>query len=167
MDGLGLSVESNGHDLGGTLPVSLPRIRVGRRADLDAIYGLDLITFGEDAFSHRSIANSLRSRSQTILVAEVDDIIIGAAIVQFVRSIARLNSFAVSKYSRRRGIGSTLLNAVEVCAWNNDALSINLEVRADNIGAITFYESHCYVKIGRRSGYYKDGTDAIRYQKVL
>lgn len=167
MDGLGLSVESNGHDLGGTLPVSLPRVRIGRRADLDAIYGLDLITFGEDAFSRRSIKNSLLSVSQIVFVAEYEDIIIGAAIVQFIRRAARLNSLAVCQYSRSLGIGSDLLTSAEEWSRLRGSLSIRLEVRADNHTAIAFYEARGYVRIGRKKYYYKDSTDAIRYQKVL
>ena len=42
-----------------------------------------------------------------------------------------------------------------------------LEVREDNTAAIRLYESSGWVRIGRRNGYYGDGTAALTFRRTL
>lgn len=69
---------------------------------------------------------------------------------------------------RRCGLARALVEAgldqlrqeggIEIC---------HLEVRLDNRGAIALYEALGFAQIGRRKGYYRDGTDALLYAKSL
>jgi [ribosomal protein S18]-alanine N-acetyltransferase len=63
-------------------------------------------------------------------------------------------NFAVRKDTRRQGAGALLLNEVLAWAKNIHAEKIYLEVRASNLPARTFYESHGFRETGRRPRYY-------------
>ena len=66
-------------------------------------------------------------------------------------SIQRLNerrlhvaNFAVSKASRKKGVGSLLIKTVEEFAKENIYCALDLFVTRDNISAVSFYQSHGY-----------------------
>ena len=44
---------------------------------------------------------------------------------------------------------------------------MRLEVQPGNRAAIARYEKSGYRRTGRLPGYYNDGSDALRYEKVL
>jgi ribosomal-protein-alanine N-acetyltransferase len=80
---------------------------------------------------------------------------------------AELLRLAVLPEERRRGIARALVAegierllaaGVQVCF---------LEVRADNGPAIALYERLGFARIGRRRGYYRDGSDALRFALEL
>ena len=67
-------------------------------------------------------------------------------------------SMAVRPESRRRGIGTRLIEEVTAyCAGK----SLRLEVRASNLGAIQFYLKLGFHKRAIVPGYYHDGEDAF------
>jgi ribosomal protein S18 acetylase RimI-like enzyme len=80
---------------------------------------------------------------------------------------ARLYSIAVSREATGRGVGSLLLEAVEEEARRRGCHRVHLEVRADNPGAISFYERSGYRRIGHRPGYYQDGATAHLFSRAL
>lgn len=151
----------------GTSTISLPRIRVGRRADLDDIYALDQRVFAIDHFPRRSIRNSLMSKNQIVLVAEIDNKLVGTSTMFFHRLVARLYSIAVVPERQCRGIGRLILTTAEKWARHRNAVVMRLEVRDDNDRAISFYRSAGYTAFCRRIHYYRDGNDAIRFEKRL
>jgi ribosomal-protein-alanine acetyltransferase len=62
---------------------------------------------------------------------------------------------------RRHGFGRRLMLVAEDHAREMAGESLTLEVRTDNAAAIAMYEALEYELVGRRSGYYTDGTDAL------
>jgi ribosomal-protein-alanine N-acetyltransferase len=80
---------------------------------------------------------------------------------------AELLRLAVVPGERRRGIAQALVaeglerlerEGVQVCF---------LEVRVDNVSAVALYERLGFARIGRRRGYYRDGTDALIFALEL
>jgi len=62
---------------------------------------------------------------------------------------------------RRRGVGRILVGSV-LHEWRKRNIVRGfLEVRADNQPAIRLYSGLSWRPVGRRAGYYPDGTDAI------
>ena len=73
---------------------------------------------------------------------------------------ASVHNIGVDPAWRRKGIGRALLEALLAVA-DQRGLPVFLEVRTDNIPAITLYETHGFTRIGLRRKYYQpSGADA-------
>jgi ribosomal-protein-alanine N-acetyltransferase len=68
-------------------------------------------------------------------------------------------NFAVRPDRRHRGIGRRLLEKALEWGRSFEAENALLEVRASNLGALSFYEQQGFVAIGRRKGYYRAPVD--------
>lgn len=75
---------------------------------------------------------------------------------------AHLILLAVSPGARRRGLGTRLLDYLEAMARTAGITTIQLEVRADNVEARTFYRGRGYRETERLRGYYQGREDAVR-----
>lgn len=75
---------------------------------------------------------------------------------------AEINQFEVDSFHRNCGIGTILLekmiNAVEK--------DITLEVKKDNISAISLYKKYNFVEVAFRKGYY-NGVDGILMERKV
>ncbi|NHF73968.1 ribosomal protein S18-alanine N-acetyltransferase [Paracoccus xiamenensis] len=80
---------------------------------------------------------------------------------------AELLTLAVSPHSRRRGLGSRLLQAFEDAAVARMASTAFLEVASDNSAARALYASANWQNAGRRRNYYAAGIDAVVMRKDL
>jgi len=67
----------------------------------------------------------------------------------------------VSPQHRRAGLGTRLFDGLRRWADAVGCPTVTLEVRADNAAALALYHRAGLVEVGRRAGYYPDGTDAI------
>ncbi|MBZ0147275.1 MAG: GNAT family N-acetyltransferase [Pseudorhodoplanes sp.] len=145
------------------------RIRKGRLADIDALLVLEQSVFTVDHLSRRSFRNFLTSPCSVLLVADEGGGISGYVHVLFrPRSrAARLYSIGVAARAAGRGIGIALLKAGEQAARKRRTTLMRLEVQSGNRAAIARYEKSGYRRTGRLSGYYNDGSDALRYEKLL
>lgn len=69
---------------------------------------------------------------------------------------------------RGRGLAKRQLTDFESHSKERwQAKTVMLEVRPTNVSAIRLYESLFYTKIGTRKRYYKDGEDALIYEKAV
>lgn len=154
-----------------------PKLRRGRRSDLEALFALERELFKSQFFaghliSRTSFRRLLASPSATFIVAEAGAQI-GAQVGAYVLVLYRANSPAARIYSigvaarfRRRGLARSLVAAAEHDAVGRGRKAMRLEVRADDRGTIALYESSGYRRIGRAPGYY-GGVDALRLEKAL
>jgi ribosomal protein S18 acetylase RimI-like enzyme len=150
-----------------------PKLRRGRRGDLDTLVALERELFNSHLFaghliSRASFRRLLASPSATFIVAEV-----GAQITGYLMALYRANSRAARIYSigvtarfRRRGLARMLVAAAEKDAVRRGRKAMRLEVRANDRGTIALYESSGYRRVGRALGYY-GGVDALRLEKAL
>ena len=138
-------------------------IRPATAGDLDAVVELELTCLGADAWSRGLVEQGIAAALPTVsyLVAEVDGVVVGHAVVSVAGDDAELQRIAVDGAYRRRGLAGELLTAVESRAAADGATRLLLEVREDNTTAAAFYESRCFVEVGRRRGYYRDGAAAV------
>jgi ribosomal protein S18 acetylase RimI-like enzyme len=145
------------------------RIRRATLADLDALVALERSAFTTDHLSRRQYRHHIASASARVLAAIDASGLLGKAVVFFRSnsSAARLYSIAVAHAARGRGIGEALLAAAESAAQKHGCPRLRLEVRQDNAGAIRLYERHGYQRFGAYAGFYEDGADAWRYEKML
>jgi ribosomal protein S18 acetylase RimI-like enzyme len=146
------------------------KLRRGKMADLDALIALERRYFTSDhQISRRSFRHFIASPKSTLIVAEVERKLAGCVLVNYRRGsrLARLYTIAVGPEFQRRGIARRLLAAAEQDAIQRGRSVMRLEVRADDTGAITLYETSGYRRFGRRPRYYDSRIDALRFDRVL
>lgn len=146
------------------------KLRRGRVADLEALTALERRYFTSDhQISRRSFRHFIASPKSTLIVAELDRQLAGCVLVNYRRGsrLARLYTIAVDREFQRRGIARRLLAAAEQDAIQRGRSVMRLEVRADDTGAITLYETSGYRRFGRRPRYYDGRIDALRFDKAL
>ncbi len=144
-------------------------IRLAGPADLDDLVVLEQRCFDSDRISRRQFRYLLSKGNAAILVAELDSALCGDAVLLFSRatSVARLYSIAVLGEYRERGLGRSLMKAAEREAWAHQRAYLRLEVRKDNLPAVSLYESLGYRRLGESPDYYDDHMDAWRLEKSL
>ena len=69
-------------------------------------------------------------------------------------------NLAVAKGNRRRGEGTALSRQMMNSFAMRGVQRVFLEVRESNLGAIAFYESLGFRRVGRRQGYYQQPAEA-------
>lgn len=144
-------------------------LRPARPGDLAALVALEQATFAYDRMSPRQFRRHLASANALMLVAEAAGELLGSGLLFLRRhsDTARLYSLATAAAARGRGVGRTLLRAIEAQAIARGIRRIRLEVRRDNAAAVALYEGHGYRRIAALDAYYDDGADAWRYEKTL
>jgi ribosomal-protein-alanine N-acetyltransferase len=87
---------------------------------------------------------------------------IGFALWRVAADEGELLTIAVDAGHRRRGAGRSLLEAVIERAGTGGAVTLFLEVGADNPAACSLYEQKDFRIVGKRTGYYRrsDGPSA-------
>jgi len=94
-------------------------------------------------------------------VVEVDGLVVGFALYRLVAGEGELLNLAVDPQWRRRGVASSLLEAIlgEAELWH-------LEVRVSNQGARELYLAKGFIEVGRREKYYADGEAAVLMSRM-
>lgn len=142
-------------------------LRRADESDLDAIMRLETGIFASDAWSRGSVRSELTGIHTHYLVAHRrndSSVIDGYAGLMAPRGAqdADIQTIAVAAEARRNGIGRALVEELMAEAVRRGALSVFLEVRADNPGAHALYRLLGFEEIGLRQRYYQpDGIDAV------
>ncbi|MEV5742189.1 ribosomal protein S18-alanine N-acetyltransferase [Microbispora rosea] len=137
--------------------------------DLPAVMDIERTTFPADAWSEAMMRGELADQPRTrhYVVAEVGDRVVGYAGLAAAGDQADVQTIAVLADHRRAGVGTALMDALLTEAARRGAVSVFLEVRADNPPAQAMYERFGFRRLGLRRRYYEDGTDAITMVKDL
>lgn len=150
--------------------IILPTIRLAAAADAEAIalMSRDHIEHGLGwSWTPRRVLKSIEEGSTNVAVLHEDGAILGFGIMSYGEVKAHLSLLCVAPDRRQRGLGAALLMWLEKCALTAGLERIQLEARADNPGAIAFYQDQGYSAIGSVAGYYRGEVDALRLQKML
>jgi ribosomal-protein-alanine N-acetyltransferase len=142
-------------------------------ADLAGIMAIETETFATDAWSPKSMRAELMSAHTYYLVAvRADDPskVDGYAGLLAPQGAgdADIQTIAVAGSARRHGLGRTLMRQLMTEARQRGAVRIFLDVRADNPGAQSLYETLGFEPIAVRPGYYQpDDVDAVVMRHTL
>jgi ribosomal-protein-alanine N-acetyltransferase len=150
--------------------VSLPAIRLAKFSDAEAIARMsrDHIEYGLDwGWSPTRVIRNMRDRSTNIAVMQQGGILLGFGIMRYADVRAHLLLLAVHPQRRRRGLATALLNWLEAVARTAAIQTIRVEARAENAGALAFYQSRGYAQTDRIAGYYRGVEDGVRLEKAL
>ncbi|WP_432869770.1 ribosomal protein S18-alanine N-acetyltransferase [Microbispora rosea] len=137
--------------------------------DLPVVMDIERTTFPADAWSEAMMRGELADQPRTrhYVVAEVGERVVGYAGLAAAGDQADVQTIAVLADHRRAGVGTALMDALLTEAARRGAVSVFLEVRADNPPAQAMYERFGFRRLGLRRRYYEDGTDAITMVKDL
>lgn len=132
-------------------------------------------------YSHapdRSIMAMLREPSAKALVAEVDGVLLGFAVVSFQSigrafgpweqpSVASLDAMAVRPDAQGRGVGRALLGSAEDMARKQGAVCMTLRTATLNIRALSLFRAVGYQATVEIASFYRDGQPALAMTKLL
>lgn len=124
-----------------------PMIRSYRPEDRESLIRLWSETFPDDPprnAPERMITNKARVQPHLLLVALLQDQLVGAVMVGFDGTRGWIHHLAVDQRFRLRGIGAALIRAAEDGLRELGCPKVNLQVRATNAGVIRFYEAVGY-----------------------
>lgn len=143
------------------------RIERANACDLEQIENI------ESSLEHRILSYDILSSTFAkdtyyYFVASINNNIVGYISAELLVDHFDILAIAVLKSYRRQNIGAMLLNKlIDVCKELN-IQDIFLEVRCNNLSAITFYEKAGFEKISTRKKYYADtNEDAYIYKIVV
>jgi len=145
------------------------RLRRAMASDLPALLVLENASFTDHKLNERRLRHWISAGNGILLLAMHGATLLGACLVlrRADSRAARLYSIAISSAARGQGLGGKLLHRAEALARAEGCLSMRLEVSAGNHVAIGLYQKRGYRIFGRKPGYYEDGHDALRMQKIL
>jgi ribosomal protein S18 acetylase RimI-like enzyme len=123
-------------------------VRSFRQTDRLALTRLWQEVFPDDpprSAPERMIAGALGARPETLLlIAELDDALVGAVIAGFDGVRGWIYHLAVARAHRRHGVATRLMRAAEAALRALGCPKINLQVRATNPEAVAFYRQLGY-----------------------
>ena len=120
----------------------------------------------DNFWTYNIFKSELNNKNSKIIVAKLNDEIIGFASLSIVLDIAEITNIVVKKAFRGKGFSVLLLQKLINIAKKNNCKYINLEVNSNNIVAINLYKKFEFKQVGLRKNYYSNG-DAILMTKCL
>jgi ribosomal-protein-alanine acetyltransferase len=135
--------------------------------DLSRIVAIERQCFGEDAWPRALFENYASSRSRLFLVAVVENTIAGYAVASVERGRTELDSIAVARRYRGRGIARRLLADIRRKVIGAGVTTMALMVRTDNTQAIRLYRQLGFIRTRTVPAYYEDGAAAWRMRAVI
>jgi ribosomal protein S18 acetylase RimI-like enzyme len=137
---------------------------------LDKLYEIEKQSFQREAFSKRLIGYLLKDYNAINLVARLDGEIVGFAIGRIEEEAGMLYGHVFTLETlpsyRHKGVGQKLLNLLEDMFSARGAVESRLEVREDNLAAISLYLKLGYEKANKIEGYYGNATGFF-FKKIL
>ena len=112
-----------------------------------------------DPWTERSVTDLISTEGAMCFVATEEDRVCGYVIGRLIAPEGEIYRVAVLPEYRRRGLAYRLLDYSVKCSLGKGLESLFLEVRSQNIAAISLYTAYGFRKIGIRKNYYKNPTD--------
>ena len=130
-------------------------LRRARSGDLPEIMSIERGSF-RHPWSGETFADLLGRPGADVLVATLNDGIVGYAVLAARVGDTELANLAVDPGHRRRGIASALLRGCVDMVRDRGERWILLAARVSNEAAAGMYEKFGFREIGRHAGYYRD-----------
>lgn len=141
--------------------MTVVELRSAVGSDVGPIADLERATFGPDAWSEQAVAEELAAPGRSSVVALHGGDLLGYAVTRTVGDVADLQRVVVAPTARRRGLGTRMVRELLDGAARQGAQRVLLEVSEANAAALGCYRAMGFREIDRRTGYYRDGTDAL------
>ena len=138
------------------------KLRAYHAADFQTLYEMDQSCFPPGvSYSRQELEKFINHGGSKTWVAEEGQAIVGFLIADREPGhVGHIVTIDVDAAWRRRGVGTTLMDAGEDWARRLSLELVYLETAEDNIPAQAFYEARGYVKYEKLDRYYGEGTAA-------
>jgi len=140
-------------------------LRRCKKEDLDQVLQIERICF-KHPYDYLTFLYFLMREPDGFYVAEENGRIIGYVISSVRGSKGTIISIAVIPEFRRKGIGSKLMRE-SLNFLSKRVNHVELQVKTNNIEAISFYKKLGFEEIGLVPNYYPDGQDALVMSKNI
>lgn len=118
--------------------------------------------------SSTTLSSTLTENTYYYFVAKINNTVVGYLSAELLVDHFDLLAIAVVKKFRRQNIATHLLDELFNLCIELNITNIFLEVRQNNLSAISFYEKVGFEKISTRKNYYTDtNEDAYIYKQVM
>ena len=134
--------------------------------DVGSVFGI-LSSEKNGDWTYEQLEHSLRLENVLCYVAKNDDKVLGFVLIEETPYDFDILEIVVDQELRGRGIGTMLMKRVLGYAKFTHKEKATLEVASDNNSAISFYEKFGFSQISVRKNYYKNGNDALIFQKTF
>ena len=149
------------------MAISYELARVGHARKI-SVFSRELIETGLPwRWKSDRVVQQIRAADVNVLVACDARRLVGFGIMRYGEEWAHLNLLAVHPRYQHQGIGTAILQWLENSALVGGILAINLEVRASNETALTFYRRAGYEEVALLRGYYQGKDSAVRMTRIL
>lgn len=125
----------------------------------DVGFVVDIEHTEPSAWSRRLIADEFDLDNSHLLVAAIDERVIGWCCARVIGDDAELLKIGVSGNYRRQSIGTMLMSALLKTLEKLEIKQLLLEVRSQNTVALDFYHRLGFTPVGRRINYYSEPAD--------
>jgi ribosomal protein S18 acetylase RimI-like enzyme len=119
------------------------------------------------AWNPERVAKAIRTRDTDVLVARVDDHLVGFAIMEFGDTNAHISLLAVHPTYQRQGVGRGMIEWLEEAALAAGIETIELELRVNNYGARGFYHALGFRETLWIRGYYRGLESAVKMSRII
>jgi ribosomal-protein-alanine acetyltransferase len=137
---------------------------------LDRLYEVEKECFGTEAFTKQQIAGLLADYNSISLVAKENNNVVGFIMgsLRFEGNVltGHILTVDVSPGCRKRGVGARLLRKMESLFREKGVKVCRLEVREDNVAALSLYRKLGYRKVTMLKNYYGE-AHGIYLRKAL
>lgn len=134
--------------------------------DVGSVFGI-LSSEKNGAWTYEQLEHSLRLENVLCYVAKNDEKVLGFVLIEETPYDFDILEIVVEQNLRGRGIGTMLMKKVLDYAKRTHKEKATLEVASDNKNAMMFYEKCGFSQISIRKNYYKNGNDALVFQKTF
>lgn len=133
-------------------------VRYMIRRDWPEVLAIESQSF-EFPWSEQDFQNCLCQRNVDERVAEHNDLVVGFMIYEFNKTRIQVLNFAVGGGSRRRGVGTQMMQKLIDKLSSQGRNRILVEVRETNVTAQLFFKAMGFRAISILRGRYKDTTE--------
>tara|TARA_Y100001970_G_C14211521_1_gene847238 strand:+ start:1416 stop:1859 length:444 start_codon:yes stop_codon:yes gene_type:complete len=142
-------------------------IVIAEEKHLNDIYLIEKKSF-DNPWSKNHIKNDIMYLSQSEnWVYSISEKVVGYIFGLIIMDEYHLTNIAVHPDYSRQKIGTKLIKHIILSLLTKNIKVILLEVSANNVPAIKYYQSMGFISVGVRKKYYKNGDDAILYNLYL
>ena len=146
------------------------KFRKATLKDINPLLNLENQCFSTDALSRSSFRYFIKSGKNDLIVSIANKkVMVGYFLILYRKGgrNGRLYSLAVHPEWQGRGLGRIFIARIASKLKKRGHNVLILEVRGDNLSAISLYKKMGFDKILEIPNYYKDGMKALRFKKIL
>ena len=137
--------------------------------DIPSLLSIENALFQDEAWSKEVFESefALLGTTRTYRMVEENKEIVAYFGLAIVDDTADITTIAVRTDFQGRGIGRKLMQEILDIAASRNLRKIMLEVKPENLAAISLYQKFDFEVIGLRRNYYGPSKDALTMQKLV